>query len=69
MRNAGFPRQCMGMRTTAGLLLCLVWLEAAAHAKPPVENGGFEKGMRGWFLINNSGNSKHEFDKNEKKEG
>lgn len=46
-------------------------LAAAAHAGKEnlLDNGGFENGMDGWVLINNSGNTEENLDRQEKKEG
>ncbi|MHC4340408.1 MAG: erythromycin esterase family protein [Planctomycetota bacterium] len=52
----------------AGLVL-LITSTALAGGKNVLKNGGFEKGMLDWALINNSGNTTHDFDKKTKKEG
>ncbi|MHC4934101.1 MAG: carbohydrate binding domain-containing protein, partial [Planctomycetota bacterium] len=53
----------------AGLLLLIASTALAGRGKNVLKNGGFEKDMLGWALINNSGNTEYDFDKQEKKEG
>ncbi|HKE01145.1 MAG TPA: erythromycin esterase family protein [Planctomycetota bacterium] len=49
--------------------LALAALQTQAAPASLLDNGGFEKGLAGWTLLNNSGNAKAELDAEEKKEG
>ena len=57
------------MRTTLYPALLALTLYASADARDLIENGGFEKGMSGFALLNNSGTSESRIDGKERRSG
>ena len=55
----------------AAVLVILVGFASDASGKgdPPLANGGFEDGTKGWMVIDNSGQLSSNLDKKEKAEG